>query len=488
MAGFQPFETMPDMSKFLFAGLDQARKDREKREKSKAMKDLFSSVSTLFKDEIPNWNPSSAQDLTPLAEPAPAGIPSGAPSPIPAASPSAGPPMPAAGAPAPSGFPPVVGMPPLSPEQIAKAKESFAKMSPEDQAKAMEAGKQAMGVPSGPTPPAAGPSPGMLNLQPPPPAGLMSPVGPAMPPGMPLGAPGQDPNALRAGIMNSLAQTSGDYAPEAVAAIHSLFSVSPFKDTEGRDVYSAAPGSVVMDKKGRTLFKVPEKADEAGIKKAEIGAGATVKAAKIGAGSREAAAKIRGKWQYKSAVARANAARTVAKIRLTAGDRINSPAKLYTYLSQKFLDGTLQPAEKEILNHLEPVIIKMGGLQTLLDMQSGVSSNPPPWGGNEPAETPDPEVQQEVGWWGSLFNGAPGTTTPVVPAPIAKKTPGKAAPAKAPAVGPGFSIGGQKLTAPTGYSDADIQMTMDSMQAKLKEGYSKDQLFEHLRKKGWKVQ
>jgi len=31
-------------------------------------------------------------------------------------------------------------------------------------------------------------------------------------------------------------------------------------------------------------------------------------------------------------------------------------------------------------------------------------------------------------------------------------------------------------------------MTMDRMQAKLKEGYSKDQLVEHLRKKGWKVQ
>ena len=300
---------------------------------------------------------------------------------------------------------------------------------------------------------------------------------------MPPGAPGQNPNALRAGIMNSLAQTSGAYAPEAVAAIHSLFSVSPFKDAEGRDVYSATPGSVVMDKKGRTLFKVPEKADEAGIKKAEIGAA-----------SREAVAEIRGKWQYKTAAARTAAAKEVAKLRITAGDRINSPAKLYTYLAQKHVDDSLTGPEKDLLNHLEPVIIKMGGLQALLDMQSGVPSNPPPWGGKEPA-APEPEVQKEVGWWGSLFSGAPAPTAaspsagPPVPAPIKKgaKAPGKAAPAAATG-GPGFSIGGQKLTAPAGHSDADIQMTMDSMQAKLKEGYSKDQLVEHLRKKGWKVQ
>lgn len=411
--------------------------------------------------------------------------------PVAAASPSAGP--------AQGGPPPVVGMPPLSPEQIAKAKEAFAGMSPEDQAKAMEAGKQAMGVPAGPAP-AAGPSPGMLNLQPPPPAGPMSPVGPGMPPG----APGQNPNALRGGILQSLAQTSGDYAPEAVAAIHSLFSVSPFKDAEGRDVYSATPGSVVMDKKGRTLFKVPEKADEAGIKKAEIGAKSRVDVAEIGAGSREAVAdtnaasreavaEIRGKWQYKTAAARTAAAKEVAKLRISAGDRINSPAKLYTYLAQKHVDDSLTGPEKDLLNHLEPVIIKMGGLQALLDMRSGVPSNPPPWGGKEPA-APEPEVQKEVGWWGSLFGGAPAGGTPApgaapVPAPIKKgaKAPGKAAPAAATG-GPGFSIGGQKLTAPAGHADADIQMTMDSMQAKLKEGYSKDQLVEHLRKKGWKVQ
>ena len=74
-----------------------------------------------------------------------------------------------------------------------------------------------------------------------------------------------------------------------------------------------------------------------------------------------------------------------------------------------------------------------------------------------------------------------------VPEAIAKPPRG---PGKAPAAagGPGFSIGGQKLTAPSSHSDADIKMTMDRMQAKLKEGYSKDQLVEHLRKKGWKVQ
>jgi len=163
-------------------------------------------------------------------------------------------------------------------------------------------------------------------------------------------------------------------------------------------------------------------------------------------------------------------------------------------LAQKHVDDSLTGPEKDLLNHLEPVIIKMGGLQALLDMQSGVPSNPPPWGGKEPA-APEPEVQKEVGWWGSLFSGAPAPTAaspsagPPVPAPIKKgaKAPGKAAPAAATG-GPGFSIGGQKLAAPAGHSDADIQMTMDSMQAKLKEGYSKDQLVEHLRKKGWKVQ
>jgi len=511
---------IPDMTKFLFAGLEEAKKTREKREKSKAMKDLLSSVSTLFPDIRPDAFGGGSAEAAPA--PSTPAIPQGAPAPM------AAPPQGAAGMPAP---PP--GM--------------F--NSPEEAAKAFQAGQAAMagGAPPGVTPAApsgAGavtpgmPGPGALNLQPPPPAGPMSPVAPGGAPSIPVPAPGSPDHAkavsvgkaalenatpdMRRQLLKMMADTPGDYVPEAIDAVHKLFSGDPFKEED--KTFNHPPGSVVTDKKGKVLLTVPDRAQKPSFGVSERGWLTTVHAdgtVEEHVGVKPMQTSVEALKQSGAALRgdAANAARIrAAEIAAQGGiDRVKMTAKYakdltkykldqknaqdpktigayYVKLLQSYQAGEATEEDITMMEYVRPIVEKQGLLPML--MQGGGELAPradPPWIDPAiPQEAPPPKKGVLSSAYGALFGGKPEAASPAagspVPETIAKppRGPGKA-PAS-PAGGPGFSIGGQKLTAPSGHSDADIKMTMDRMQAKLKEGYSKDQLVEHLRKKGWKVQ
>jgi hypothetical protein len=490
----------PDMTKYIFQGLEEARKKREQSDKSKAMKSLLSSVATLF----PEVN---AQAFSPGASPegAPAAGPP-APTPAPPVIPQGAPAAPAA----------AVGAP-----QIAAPPPGMFK-TPEEAQKALEAGKAA--VASGAVPPQAGaaPGPGALNMQPPPAAGGA--------PGIPMPSPGTPEHAkavdvgkqalenatpdMRRQLLKMMAENSGDYVPEAVDTVHKLFSGEPFKEED--KTFNHPPGSVVTDKKGKVLLTVPDRAqkpsfgvspagwlttvyadgttqEHVGVKPMQTSVealkqeGATLRGDAANE-TRIRAAEIVAQGGIDRVKMAAKYAKDLVKFKLDqkAAQDPKTIGAYYVKLLQSYQAGEATEEDITMMEYVRPIIEKQGLLPMLL--QGGGELAPraePPW--------IDPAIPQEAppekkGVWGTLFGGKPEVTP--VPEPIARtpKGPGKAPRAPAAAGGPGFSIAGQKLTAPGGFSDADIQMTMTSMQKKLKEGYSKDQLVEHLRKKGWMVQ
>jgi hypothetical protein len=513
---------MPDMTKYLFAGLEDAKKEREKREKSKAMKDLLSSVSTLFPDiNAQSFNPTAS------SEPAPStpAIPQGAPTPAPAGMPSAGVP-----APPPGMF--------KTPEEAAKAFQagqaavSSGAVAPPQGAPPPGAPAPGVTAPAGQVGPAVTPGPGMLNLQPPPTAASPS----AGPPRIPVPEAGSPEHAeatrvgkealenatpdMRRQLLQMMAN-SGDYVPEAVDTIHKMFSGEPFKEED--KTFNHPPGSVVTDKKGKVLLTVPDRqqkpsfgvspagwlttiyADGAtqehvGVKPMQTSvealkqAGATlrgdaanearIRAAEIAAQGGIDRVKMAGKY-----------AKDLTRFKLDRKDAQDpkTVAAYYVKLLQSYQAGDATEEDITMMEYIRPIVEKQGLLPML--MQGGGELAPrtePPW--IDPP-IPQEEPPEKKGVWDKLFGGKPEVNPAGSPVPEAiartPRGPGKAPSAgpaaAAPAAGPGFSISGQKLTAPGGFSDADIQMTMDSMQRKLKEGYSKDQLVEHLRKKGWKV-
>lgn len=522
---------MPDMSKFLFAGLEDAKKEREKRDRSKAMKDLLSSVSTLFPDISPESFSPGAAAGPPAPTPAPPVIPPGAPAPMaaPAISPSAGP----AGVPAP-------------PPGMFK--------TPEEAAKAFQAGQAAVAsgavapppgvtpgaAPGGPavTPaalPAAVPGPAMLNLQPPAPAA--SPSAGPISPRIPVPAEGTPEHAKAVSVGKAALENAtpdmrrqllkmmagaGDYVPEAVDTIHKMFSGEPFKEQD--KTFNHPPGSVVTDKKGKVLLTVPDRQakpsfgvspagwlttvyadgttqEHVGVKPMQTSvealrqSGATLRGDAANA-ARIRAAEIVAQGGLDRVKMAAQYAKDLTRFKLDkkAAQDPKTIGAYYVKLLQSYQAGEATEDDITMMEYVRPIVEKQGLLPMLLqgggEMPAAI---PPPW---KPGDaTPAPAAPaKEPGLFSKLFGGKPEASPSAgapVPEAIAKtpKGPGKApsAAAASPSAGPGFSIGGQKLTAPGGFSDADIQMTMTSMQKKLKEGYSKDQLVEHLRKKGWMV-
>ena len=511
---------MPDMTKFLFAGLDEAKKTREKREKSKAMKDLLSSVSTLFPDiNAESFSPGAPAAGPPAPTPTPPVIPQGAPAPAAAAPPGAMP------APPPGMF--------KTPEEAAKAFQA-GQAAVASGAVAPPPGAPPAGVTPGAAPggPAVTPGPGMLNLQPPAPAASPSagPVSPRIP--VPEAGSPEHAEATRVGkealenatpdMRRQLLQmmaNAGDYVPEAVDTIHKMFSGEPFKEED--KTFNHPPGSVVTDKKGKVLLTVPERRQKPSFGVSEKGwlttvhddgtveehvgvkpmqtsvealrqSGASLRGDAANA-ARIRAAEIAAQGGIDRVKMAAKYAKDLTKFKLDAKDAQDpkTVAAYYVKLLQSYQAGEATEEDITMMEYVRPIVEKQGLLPMLL--QGGGEMAPradPPW--------IDPAIPQEAppekkGIWGTLFGGKP-EASPAGPAPVPEpiartpKGPGKAPRAPAAAGGPGFSISGQKLTAPGGFSDADIQMTMTSMQKKLKEGYSKDQLVEHLRKKGWMVQ
>lgn len=511
---------MPDMTKYLFQGLEEAKKQREKRDKSKAMKDLLSSVSTLFPDiNAQSFSPGAAPEPTgpPAPTPATPVIPQGAPV-------QTAPPQGAVGMPAP---PPGMFK---TPEEAAKAFQA-GQAAVASGAVAPPPGAPAPGVTApagqaGPavTPPA--PGPGMLNLQPPPSAGPISPRISVPEPGTPdhakavsVGKAALD-NAtpdMRRQLLTMMSN-AGDYVPEAVDTIHKMFSGEPFKEQD--KMFNHPPGSVVTDKHGKVLLKVPDREQKPSFGVSERGWLTTVHAdgtveEHVGVKPMQTSVEA---LKQSGATLRGDAANTAriraAEIAAQGGiDRVSMAAKYakdltrfkldkkaaqdpktigayYVKLLQSYQAGEATEDDITMMEYVRPIVEKQGLLPMLLQGGGEMpAATPPPWKPGDAAPAPA-AAPEKKGLWNSLFGGKPEAGAPPVPTPIAKTPKGPPRnPAKAPgADGPGFSISGQKLTAPGGFSDADIQMTMTSMQKKLKEGYSKDQLVEHLRKKGWMVQ
>jgi len=324
---------------------------------------------------------------------------------------------------------------------------------------------------------------------------------------------------MRRQLLQMMANSSGDYVPEAVDTIHKLFSGDPFKEED--KTFNHPPGSVVTDKKGKVLLTVPDRQqkpsfgvspagwlttiyadgttqEHVGVKPMQTSVealkqeGATLRGDAANA-ARIRAAEIAAQGGIDRVKMAAKYAKDLTKFKLDAKDAQDpkTVAAYYVKLLQSYQAGEATEEDITMMEYVRPIVEKQGLLPMLL--QGGGEMAPradPPW--------IDPAIPQEAppekkGIWGTLFGGKPEASSAgpaPVPEPIARKTkgPGKS-PSAGPAAagGPGFSISGQKLTAPGGFSDADIQMTMTSMQKKLKEGYSKDQLVEHLRKKGWMV-
>lgn len=276
-----------------------------------------------------------------------------------------------------------------------------------------------------------------VNLPAPPQAGPMSPaISPGTPPVSPVGG-GMDMasmmDKIRGGLFPALAG-AGDYAPEAVGMIHQLFGGELFKQDTKPPFLEASPGTDIIDAKGNVIHSVPNKPGKPsfgvspkgwltlvnpdgttqeleGVRPPEI-----VKEGMRGEAARDVAT-IRGKYSLMGAKVRANAQKAIQRMRERAGDKINSPSKLYTFLTQKYLSGELEEDEKAVLNHLEPVIIKMGGLQMLLEAESGKSSNPAPWNDLPEEEKPPQEVQEDYSWWRNILGNVAGGTGAEKPRP-----------------------------------------------------------------------
>jgi hypothetical protein len=373
----------------------------------------------------------------------------------------------------------------------------------------------------------------MLNLQPPPPAGPVSPRIPVPEEGTPEHAKAVSvgkqalENAtpdMRRQLLQMMANSSGDYVPEAVDTIHKLFSGEPFKEED--KTFNHPPGSVVTDKKGKVLLTVPDRQqkpsfgvspagwlttiyadgttqEHVGVKPMQTSVealkqeGATLR----GDAANEArirAAEIAAQGGIDRVKMAAKYAKDLTRFKLDrkAAQDPKTVAAYYVKLLQGYQAGDATEEDITMMEYIRPIVEKEGLLPMLI--QGGGELAPraePPWIDPPiPQEEPPPKKGALSSAYDTLFGGKPNVAPGFpVPEPIRKEPklpprgPAKDPAAAAPAAGPGFSIAGQKLTAPSGHSDADIQMTMDSMQRKLKEGYSKDQLVEHLRKKGWMV-
>lgn len=356
--------------------------------------------------------------------------------------------------------------------------------------------------------------------------GQMSPMGPAPAPAGPLSggvspqispmAGGGQLERIRQGLFPALTQ-AGDYAPEAIQMIHNLFGTKLFGGEEAFGTVTPG-GSVYSKTSGAITGQAPERASKptygvspggwltvitpdgaggfdtkelVGVKPTDI-----VKEGMKGETARDVA-NIRGRYQLMSAQERAAAAKTVAQIRQTAGDKINSPAKLYTYLTQKWIDGTANVDEIAVLKHLEPVIIKMGGLQMLMEMETGKKSNVAPWESLPEEEQPDPEAAKEMGWWGSLFGKQGGSvpTAPGVP-PGTGKGPQQSITQETvtqdvPRARATLTFGGKahKLTPPPQYTEKQIGNTLLSVETAIKKKNKDPQaVMNILRQNGWTIE
>ena len=376
-------------------------------------------------------------------------------------------------------------------------------------------------APGAPISPQAGPElmPG-VNLPGATPMGPMSPTGvppspqiPGAPPGM---GGGNMMDQVRQGLFPAL-EGAGDYAPEAVQMIHQLFGGELFKDHKA-DLTVAGPGSRVLGPSGEVVTDVPNRptkpsfgvsengwltmVDETGVPKELKG----VRPPKMvieqmkGETARDVA-NIRGQFQVMSSKVRADAQKTVANIRTTQGAAINSPAKLYTHLTNKYLAGEISEEEKSVLNHLEPVIIKMGGLQMLLEAESGKVSNPAPWNELPEEERPPPEVKEEYSWWSRLMGMTPGGTghekprsdlpagTGEVPVhPAIRKGGGAGEPQGAPPKQQvELTIGGKKIrgSPPDNWPPDYTQKYLMKMDEARKSGADPKVLIQRMKEHGW---
>lgn len=200
-------------------------------------------------------------------------------------------------------------------------------------------------------------------------------------------------------------------------------------------------------------------------------------------------ANIRADATVASAEIKAAAAKVVAGLK-EQGARVDSPAKLFTHLVQKWQNGEATAEDKAVLDYLAPIIKKQGTLQFLLEQEGGGSA-PPPWS-DAPAPAPKAQPEEEIGWLRQMLNtitgkGAgpetpkPGAAGPPVP-------PGTERPARGKRV-LDLTAGGKnmKILVPEHLSDDDVARVGQDFLNALKEGKPLDKLMGRLEQYGFVV-
>jgi len=394
-------------------------------------------------------------------------------------------------APSPGGMPPVtLGTPPGAPPSVG-------------------------GAPGGGygAPPAAAPAAGPPSFFAPPPAAPVTTTKTVAP----------DRQEILRGALKALG--GAEYAPETAKDVHALMP-DFFKPTQTKVV-----GGKLIDEDGKVIAEGHEKpsygVSEAGwlttvhpdgtvqehvgtkpmqTSVAGINATSREKAAGIAAeagklrgdaanAARIAAAKIVAQGGIDRVAAAAKYAKDLTRYKLDRKDEQDpkTVAAYYVKLLQAYQADDADESDIQMMEYLRPIVEKQGLLGALLQGGGEMPAKAEaPWEGKGPKPPAPAAVEPEKGWYQKLFGGKPDANTAPVPEPIKKGAP--ALPAKkgaeAPKVsgGGGFTIGGQKVLAPEGHSDADIKMAMTSMQKRMKEGHSKEKLLGILKKQGWTVQ
>lgn len=203
---------------------------------------------------------------------------------------------------------------------------------------------------------------------------------------------------------------------------------------------------------------------------------------------------IRAEATVASAEVRAAAQKVLAGLKTAGGAKIDSPAKLFTHLVQKWQNGEATAEDKQVLDYLAPIIKKQGTLQFLLEREGGTAERPP-WS-DAPAEAPAAEPQEEMGWLrkmlSSFTGGAPAETprqpggAPVPPGTGKPTQPGGAASGKRvlDLTAAGSNL---RILVPEHLSDEDVARVGQDFVSALKEGKPLEKLMGRLREYGFVI-